>query len=122
MMQWLPLILFGVALNAGAQIALKYGAGPISKMDLTMGNAGAIGKELLVSGFIWLGLAMYGLSVVNWVIILSRVDVSAAYPLLSLGYIVAAVWGYYGFHEPMNAWRISGIGLIIVGTFCISRT
>jgi drug/metabolite transporter (DMT)-like permease len=121
MIQWLPLILLGVALNSGAQIALKYGAGPLSKLDLSPGNAGALAREFAASGFIWLGLALYAVSVVNWVIVLSRVDVSVAYPLMSLGYIVSAVWGRYGFHEPMNAWRIAGIALIIVGTVCISR-
>ncbi len=119
---WLPLVLFGVALNAAAQIALKYGAGNISKMGLTLDNALPIGKTMATNGFIWLGLALYALSVVNWVIVLSRVDVSAAYPILSLGFAVVALWGHYAFQEPLNAWRIAGIALIIGGTFCISRT
>ncbi len=108
--------------NAAAQIALKYGAGNISKMGLTLDNALPIGKTMATNGFIWLGLALYALSVVNWVIVLSRVDVSAAYPILSLGFAVVALWGHYAFQEPLNAWRIAGIALIIGGTFCISRT
>lgn len=119
---WLPLIVFGVALNVSAQIALKYGARPIVGLEISISNAPEMAHLLLTNGFIWLGFALYAVSVVNWVIVLSRVDVSAAYPLVSLGYVVSAVWGYYGFQEPMTAWRIGGIGLIIVGTFCISRT
>lgn len=122
MWQWLPLILLGVALNSAAQIVLKYGAAPISQMALSISNAPAIARNVLKSGYFWIGLALYAVSFVNWVFVLSRVDVSAAYPLLSLGYIVSALWGYFGFREPMNRWRVIGIALIIIGTFFISQS
>jgi drug/metabolite transporter (DMT)-like permease len=119
---WLPLIVLGVTLNVSAQISLKYAALPLKEMELSLANAGAVATTLLAGGFVWLGFLLYAVSVINWIIVLSRVDVSAAYPLVSLGYIVSAIWGYYGFGEAITPWRIAGIALIILGTFCISRT
>jgi multidrug transporter EmrE-like cation transporter len=55
-------------------------------------------------------------------IVLSKTEVSLAYPLLSIGYIIAAVIGYYFLGENVNFTRIGGIALICVGIVVISRS
>lgn len=55
-------------------------------------------------------------------LVLSRVDVSAAYPFLSVGYIIAAVGGWLFFAEQISGQRMLGIALICVGVVFIARS
>jgi drug/metabolite transporter (DMT)-like permease len=55
-------------------------------------------------------------------LVLSRVDLSFAYPFLSLAYVVATLYAYFVFHEDVSAYRIAGIGLICLGTILIARS
>jgi len=61
-------------------------------------------------------------SFVAWLLVLSRVQVSFAYPMLSLGYVVNAVASYYLFQEPLSPVRIAGIFVIVLGTYLITRS
>ena len=68
------------------------------------------------------GLGCYGVSVVVWLMVLSRVDVSYAYPMLSVGYIVAALAGKIFFGESVDLVRWTGITTICIGVWLITRT
>ncbi len=118
---YLPLILSGVFLNALAQLALKQGAERLSGISLSIDNIIPLGIHTIFNVWIFLGLFLYGVSVILWILALSRVDVSYAYPLLSMGYIVVAIAGYFLFQEPLSAPKIFGITLIIAGVICLSR-
>jgi len=61
-------------------------------------------------------------SVGIWIAALSRVDVSIAYPMLSIGYVVNAVAAWYLFGESLTASRLLGIAIIILGVVIISRS
>ena len=61
-------------------------------------------------------------SVIVWLMVLSRVDISYAYPMLSIGYIVTAFCGYAFFAENMSAVRWLGVIVICAGVFMITRT
>ena len=115
------LILSGVLLNAGAQLLLKAGASAVGRFDYTLANALPIGWKLATQPPILGGLFCYAVSVVVWILALSRVPVSVAYPMLSIGYVVNAVAAYFLFGEAFTAAKLSGIGFIIVGVFLVSR-
>ena len=68
------------------------------------------------------GLACYVVSVVLWIVALSRVEVSIAYPMLSIGYVVNAIAAYYLLGEQVTPLRFAGIGVIIVGVFIVARS
>jgi multidrug transporter EmrE-like cation transporter len=68
------------------------------------------------------GMACYVVSVVVWVLGLSRVEVSIAYPMLSVGYVLNAVAAWYLFGEAVSATRLVGIGIIIVGVYIVARS
>lgn len=68
------------------------------------------------------GLTCYVVSVVVWMLVLSRVDVSYAYPFLSIGYILTTVLGYMFFNEVITAERIGGIVLICLGVVLVARS
>ena len=122
MIRYLPLILLGVLLNAFAQLALKQGMRSIGHFGFSFENIVPIGLKVAVNPFVLAGLSCYVVSVVVWLMALSRVDVSYAYPLLSIGYIVTAFAGQIFFGESMGTVRWSGILFICLGVYLITRS
>jgi multidrug transporter EmrE-like cation transporter len=121
-MNYLPLIMLGVLLNAAAQIFLKEGMRRVGHFEFVWANIVPIGFQVAGNLFILGGLVCYVVSVVVWLLVLSRVEVSFAYPLLSVGYIVNAVAGYYLFQENLSFTRITGILIICVGVYFVTRS
>jgi len=116
------LILTGVLLNAIAQLLLKAGAGSLAGVELRAGNAMMIAGRMLSSMPILAGLVCYALSVVVWILALARVEVSVAYPMLSIGYVVNALAAWWLFGENLSGARIAGIGVILLGVWLVART
>jgi len=118
----LALVLTGVLLNAVAQLMLKAGTNAIGAFQFSAANLGPIGCKVATQPFILGGLACYAVSVVVWILALSRVEVSIAYPMLSIGYVVNAVAAYFLFGEAVGVQRLVGIGVIIVGVYIVARS
>jgi multidrug transporter EmrE-like cation transporter len=118
----LALVLTGVLLNAIAQLLLKAGAGSLAGVELRPANAVLIAGRLLASLPVIAGLGCYALSVVVWILALVRVEVSVAYPMLSLGYVVNAVAAWWLFNESLSGARVAGIAVILVGVWLVART
>lgn len=116
------LILLGVGLNALAQLLLKAGTNAVGHFEFSRENVLPIGFKLAGEPHILGGLLCYVISVVVWILALSRVEVSVAYPMLSIGYIVNAIIAYYWFGESLNAMRIGGIFVIIVGVYLVAKS
>ncbi|MES2074466.1 MAG: SMR family transporter [Pseudomonadota bacterium] len=115
-------IVSGVLLNALAQLLLKAGTRNVGAIHLTMDNWFGVGLQVATQLPIIGGLACYVASVVLWIIALSRVDVSIAYPMLSLGYVVTAVGAWYLFGEALSWQRLLAIGVILVGVALLARS
>src|ERR1700674_2262466 len=94
-------LITGVLLNAAAQLLLKAGTDVLCRMA--------------TEGHFVAGVVFYVVSLVVWIMGLSRVPVSIAYPMLSLGYIANAIAAHYLFGEAVTLSRWVGIGFIIVG-------
>lgn len=122
MNRYLPLILTGVLLNAFAQIVLKQGMRAIGNFAFSFENIIPIGIKVGLNPYVLAGLGCYGISVAVWLLVLSRVDVSYAYPMLSVGYVVAALAGKMFFGEPVDMIRWAGILTICMGVWLITRT
>ncbi|MHB8534450.1 MAG: SMR family transporter [Sulfuricaulis sp.] len=121
-MSYFPLIMLGVLLNAGAQLLLKEGMRRIGYFEFVWANAVPIGLQVAANPFVLAGIFAYIVSVLVWLLVLSRVEVSFAYPLLSVGYIVNAVAGYYLFQENLSLTRITGILIIVAGVYLVTRS
>ena len=116
-------IITGVLLNAVAQLLLKAGTNALGgAIHLTMGNAFEtfikVATQLPILG----GLACYGISLVVWIIGLSRTDVTIAYPMLSLGYVVSAFGAWMFLGEVVPPQRMMAIGVIMLGVILLART
>jgi len=116
------LVMTGVLLNAVAQLALKASVSETGVINLDMQSLFTTAGSLVSNLWLWLGLICYAISVVVWLLALSRVDVSIAYPMLSVGYIVNAVAAWQLFGEPMNIGKVVGIGIIILGVYVLARS
>ena len=121
-MSYFPLIMLGVLLNAAAQLFLKEGMRRIGHFEFVWANIVPITIQVAGNVFILGGLLCYVISVAVWLLVLSRVEVSFAYPLLSVGYIVNAVAGYYLFQENLSMTRITGILIICVGVYFVTKS
>lgn len=115
-------ILAGVLLNAAAQLLLKAGVNPLGAISVGFDNLLPTAARVLTQWPIVAGLGCYVLSVGLWIVALSRVDVSLAYPMLSLGYVVNAVAAWWLFGEVLGPMRCAGMLLILAGVFVMSRS
>jgi drug/metabolite transporter (DMT)-like permease len=115
-------ILSSVALNALAQVFLRkamLAVGPLSAFadaPLRLVFAVVLQPALIA------GMLCYSVSIVAWLFVLSKVEVSAAYPFLSIGYVIAALVGFFFLGENVTLLRIIGIALICGGLIFISRS
>ena len=116
-------ILFcGVLLNALAQLGLKAATRVTGPLVVTDSGVLRRGLELLAVPSLWYALCAYGLSVIVWLVGLSRVPVSQAYPLLSLGYVINIGLAWWLLGEVPNVQRVGGIAIIVLGVVVVSRS
>ena len=115
-------LMAGVLLNAAAQLLLKAGTNVLGVLSLTRDTWPDTLLKMATQGYFALGIACYGISVFVWILGLSRVPVSIAYPLLSVGYVVNAIAAYYLFGEAVTLTRWLGIGFIVVGVTLVARS
>jgi drug/metabolite transporter (DMT)-like permease len=116
-------IISGVLLNAVAQVLLKAGTNALGgAIHLTVSNAFETFVKVITQLPILGGLACYALSLVVWIMGLSRTDVTIAYPMLSLGYVVAALGAWLFLGEAVSPQRMLAIGVIMVGVALLARS
>ena len=116
------LILTGVLLNAAAQLLLKAGTNAVGHFAFDRGNIFPVGWQLATEPHILSGVLCYALSLIVWIMALSRVEVSIAYPMLSIGYVINAVAAWYLFGESVTLMRLLGIGIIVIGVYVVARS
>lgn len=118
----IALILFTVLTNAAAQIMLKKGMLSLGPLSAGGGALGMVGTafNVVFSPWVFLGLCTFVVSMASHLIVLSRVQLSFAYPFLSLAYVVVAAYAFFVFGEDVGLARIAGIALICAGTVFIS--
>ena len=116
------LLMLGVLLNASAQLLLKAGTNAVGHFEFSAANILPVGMKLALQPHILGGMACYVVSLVVWIMGLSRVPVSVAYPMLSIGYVLNALAAWYLFGESLTAQKLIGIGFIIGGVILVTRS
>lgn len=112
----ITLILLSVGLNALAQVFLRYGmrsSDPATSLDWWWSKVTSPG--------VLAGIGCYAVSILVWLFVLSRVQVSIAYPFQALGYVFASLvaWRFLG--EGMTFLNVLGLTLICIGVVLLSR-
>lgn len=121
-MKYIVFILFTVLTNAAAQLMLKYGMMSLGPISFAGVNPIVKILQIVFSPWVFLGLATFVISMASHLYVLTKVELSFAYPFLSLAYVAVAVFAYFVFREDLNAWRIAGIGFICIGTILIAQS
>lgn len=116
------LVLTGVLLNAAAQLLLKTGTNAVGHFEFHLDNVIPVALKLAFEPHIMGGMACYACSLVVWIMALSRVPVSIAYPMLSIGYVVNALVAHYWFGEALAMQKMLGIGFIIIGVVLVAKS
>ena len=116
------LILTGVLLNAAAQLLLKAGTNVVGHFEFHVDNVLPVGLKLAFEPHIMAGMACYAVSLVVWIMALSSVPVSIAYPMLSIGYVINAFIANLWFGEALASQKLLGIGFIVVGVWLVARS
>ena len=117
-----PLILLSVLISACAQIALKAGMASAGAQRALVAHPGLPGIALaMLSPMVVVGLALYFASAAVWLLVLSRVEVSFAYPFVALGFVFTAILGRIVFHDTMSAAKVIGTLLIMSGVVVLAR-
>lgn len=106
------LILSSIFLGAFAQVLMKIGT---SKIQLNLIN-------IFTNCYIIMGLFFYALSAVLWIFAISKVQLSIAYPMVSLGYIIVFVLSYFILGEAIGLLRILGLIIIITGVIVVAKS
>jgi small multidrug resistance pump len=89
----------------------------------TLLKAGAGGSDLitqLLHPFTILGLSLYGLSALLYIVALRRIPMSVALPCTAFSYVAAALVGHYGFAEPLGAQQLGALVLICAGVLMLA--
>ena len=102
------------------QTSLKFGLNHIGGFSLVYGVSEFI--KLIRTPWIAIGFGCYGLSAILWLDVLSKLDLSLAFPMVSLTYVFTLLIGRFFFQETFGWERIVGVGLILLGIFCVVRS
>jgi multidrug transporter EmrE-like cation transporter len=122
MTKYVPFILFTVLTNAAAQIMLKQGMMSLGPLTFTSDTIIQRVFQIIFNPWVFIGLTTFVISMASHLFVLSKVDLSFAYPFLSLAYVVVAVIAWLVFKEDLGAYKIMGIVLICAGTILIAQS
>ena len=114
------LIISSVTLNAFAQLFIRQGMLKLGKISMNLMDLWHMIVDAIGNIYIWAGMFSYAVSILLWMVVLSKVNVSLAYPFLSIGYIVTAVIAYFVFGEPLTFQKLLGIATICLGVVILT--
>lgn len=117
----IPLILISIFLGAIGQVLVKYGAVNL-QLNFTLRYLFPSILSILKNLPVMCGIISYGISFLLWIKVLSKVELSYAYPMVSLGYIITMIFSYFLFKENISLIRIIGVAFIIIGVIFISKS
>ncbi len=116
------LLLVAVVLGTAGQLLLKAGTDAVGPFAFTLANVLPVGTRLALEPRILGGVGCYVVSLVVWILALSRSEVSVAYPMLSIGFALNAALAWWLLGEPVTPQRLLGIGVIILGVVLVARS
>ncbi len=121
-MNVIPLILFTVLTNAFAQIMLKRGMLALGPLDFSASSPLVTIFRVVFQPFVFGGLCVFVISMASHLYVLSKAELSFAYPFLSLAYVVVLAFAWFAFDEQVGLLRIAGVALICLGTVLVARS
>lgn len=118
----LAIILITVSLSAFAQLLFKLGMDKLNQENIEFTRSIYSVLHALFSPLVFSGLIVYGVSVIAWLWVLSKVDLSIAYPFVGISFIFTLLMGIFLLNESLNGYKIAGTVMIAVGCFLVSKS
>jgi drug/metabolite transporter (DMT)-like permease len=109
-----------IGLAIAGQLLMKrgmmaFGTFPVSQMLVNI-------IPMFLNPWVFIGFVCFGLSSIFWLVVLSRMELSLVYPMVSVAYVIVALFSWYFFKENLTLIRWAGILVIILGVILISRS
>ena len=114
------IICLSVLLNCIAQLTMRKGM--LTVGEISVGRIGDIFHSVVTNLWLWGAVVCYVLSMLVWMYVLSKVEVSYAFPLGSIGYVLVAIAGYFFLGEQVTLLRLLGILVICLGVLIVSKS
>ncbi len=109
------ILLIAITLGAAGQIYLKAGIAKLGEHPSPVKVFASIATPRVAAGFV-----LYGLSSLFYLFAISRLDLSFAYPMVSLSYVMVAALSYWCFHDVPPPMRVVGLAIILAGVFVLA--
>ena len=116
------MIMVSVLLSVAAQILLKHGMSNITVAEAFTKSVTHAVLAIATNLSVILGLTAYVASAGVWLIVLSKLDVSKAYPFVGLGFILTMLFAYFFLNEPLTTTKVAGTLLVVAGVALISNS
>jgi drug/metabolite transporter (DMT)-like permease len=116
------LVGINIIFNVIGQLLLKHGMNKLGNFKISVETLLSVFTRAFLSPYILLGLGCYVTGFLIWLIVLAKAEVSYAYPLISLGYVLTAVMSWWLLGENVTWLRMAGIMVTCVGVFIISQS
>jgi len=107
--------------NTLSNLLVKLGASKIETFSSKSGDIVVFIYKLITNWYLISGLALFGAGFVLWVVILNKVQLSVAAPIMSLAYVFVMIFSYFLFKEPITGIKVIGVILILTGVVFITR-
>ena len=114
------LLFFNVLLTVIGQILFKQGMNMVGRVNSVRDALGKLTQAFL-NPYVLSGIAIYGFTTLVWLVILSRVKLSIAYPMLSFGYVLSILFSWMLFKESIPKTRIIGAAIICIGVYLVAQ-
>lgn len=110
------MLLVSVGFATAGQLTLKAAMESIGRIGTAqVSDAGQTIARAVKEPLLWVGLALFGISALFWLVVLSRVDLSLAYPFVGLSYVIVVALARFFFHEHVPGLRWIGVTVIAIG-------
>lgn len=117
-LQSIGLVLTSVAFGAVGQLILKAAMNGLGQLQFSVDTL----LRMATSPLLLIGIAIFGISTLLWLLALTKADLSFAYPFLSLTYIAVLIGGAFLFHERVTLVRVLGFAVIVTGVWIVARS
>lgn len=115
MIQSILILFSSILTSVVGQILLRKAMLDVGRLDINLGNIIKLLLLIFTDGYVFSALVCYGIGFITWMVTLTRLNLSVAFPCLSLGYVFVAIISHILFNEPLGVMKFISIGIICLG-------
>lgn len=117
----MALVFCTVVLTTYSQLIVKWRVLQAGPLPVDLGKKAVFLIGLLLDPWILTAILGAFLAGLAWMSAMTRLELSYAYPFMSLAFVLVLVFSAFLFHETVTAPKVLGMLLVIVGIIVTSR-